>query len=93
MIRRKQDVEHKYYTQTSPYKGEEYEVLLRKWPHPPFIGSWSILSGPMVQGQPPESTLLNEMYGYTSRLGAKMEVKRTKGLKGKQTENVECVRV
>lgn len=82
VVRRKPQAEYKHYNPLFPYKVEDYEVLLRKWPRPPFTGSWSILSGPMVQGQPPESTLLNEMYGWTNRLGTKMEVKKAKGLKG-----------
>ena len=87
MVRRKPQAEYKHYNPLFPYKVEDYEVLLRKWPRPPFTGSWSILSGPMVQGQPPESTLLNEMYGWTNRLGTKMEVKKAKGLKGVCTKD------
>lgn len=57
-------------------------MLLRRWTKTPYVGQLCMLSGPMVQGSSPETTLLNEAQGWTAKLAARAEMKKTKGLKG-----------
>ena len=83
ILRRKEGRECGPSSRTSlPYKQDDYEVLLRRWTKTPYVGQLCMPSGPMVQGSSPEATLLNEAQGWTTKLAARAEMKKTKGLKG-----------
>ena len=67
-LRRRQAKELPRYTAHLPYDASDYEVLLRLWPSEPYKSHLSAFSGPAIQGEAPEETLLRESKNWTSRL-------------------------
>ena len=70
-LRRKAGKEFHTYIQLMDYNPHDYEILLRKWPAEPFLNHLGAFSGPVIAGQDPEQTLLQESKAWSERLAAK----------------------
>lgn len=80
LIRRKDDLWR--YPQVSSYSAKEYEVLLRAWPLEPFLDHLSLFSGPLMDVEDPEGTLIVQCQNWTQRIADKLGHKNVAGLQG-----------
>ena len=67
-LRRRRDKERPRYTAHLPYDASDYEILLRLWPSEPYKSYLSAFSGPALQGEDPEETLLRESRKWAAKL-------------------------
>ena len=85
VIRRKAGREFHSYTETSDYSPSDYEVLLRRWTtEGHFLLHLAAFSGPAVDGEDPELTLLKESKNWSINLANKAGLTNAKGLDGKR---------
>lgn len=68
LLRRREGKEFHPYSNRLPYDPEDYEILLRQWPSEPFKSYLGAFSGPAIQGEAPEETLLKESQKWTAKL-------------------------
>ena len=84
VIRRKAGREFHSYTEISDYSPSDYEVLLRRWTtEGHFLLHLAAFSGPAVDGEDPELTLLKESKNWSINLANKAGLTNVKGLDGK----------
>ena len=70
LLRRREGKEFYHYTDSLSYNPADYEVLLRRWPSEPFKSYLGAFSGPAIQGDAPEETLLRESQKWTAKLAS-----------------------
>ena len=70
-LRRKSGQEFHTYINILNYNPNHYEVLLRRWPSEPFLLHLGAFSGPVIDGEDPQDTLLRESQSWTINLASK----------------------
>lgn len=68
ILRRRRGKEFHHYTDRLLYDPADYEILLRQWPSQPFKSYLGVFSGPAIEGEEPEETLLRESQKWTAKL-------------------------
>lgn len=69
-LRRKAGQEFHTYINILKYEPHHYEVLLRRWQSEPFLLHLGAFSGPVIDGEDPQTTLLRESQAWTINLAS-----------------------
>ena len=84
-LRRRAGKEFHSYINLLEYNPNDYEILLRRWPSEPFLLHLGAFSGPVIEGQDPEQTLLRESQAWTVNLAGKAGIVDAPGMQGRRT--------
>ena len=83
-IRRKAGKEFHHYISLPSYEPQDYEVLLRGWPSDPYKHHLGAFSGPVIPGEDPPTTMLQQSNLWSAGLAENANVRGARGIEGRR---------